>query len=248
MSERSLGNVDDQRVGVVDTPGWSLFCLASPEQVRQEIVRSSVMSSYGSRVYLLTIPADSFKEKDRHALEKHVNLLGDGVWCRAILLFTWVDLLRGKNIEKHIEEMGEPLQWVLRKCAHRYHVINNICDSSQNRHLMHYIQTQMTVSPDSYIRPGHIPRPISPDSYIRPRPIPRPIQRSTLYLGNNFLDPDSYIRPRPIPRPVLRSTLYLGNNFLDNPRAPDAPDSIEMRNLGRWHNHQNMNMPSFYQH
>lgn len=165
-SERSLlGYVDYQRVGVVDTPGWSLLYFASEKHVRQEIIRSSVLSSYGSQVYLLTIPADSFNERDRRELEKHINFLGESVWCRAIVLFTWADLLRGKSIKEHIEQMGEPLQWVLEKCANRYFVISNRNgDCSQNVHLLQYIRTNMT--------------PISPGSHIGPIPIPHP--------GHNF--------------------------------------------------------------
>lgn len=185
--ERSIGCIDSQRVGVVDTPGWSLYGFASEKQVCKEIIRSSLLSCYGSRVFLLTIPVDSFKERDRRALEKHVNLLGDSVWCRAIVLFTWTDLLRGKSIKEHIQQMGEPLQWVLTKCNNRYFVINNRngYDSPQDVYLLQYIRTNMTAT--------------SPGSHMQHRlPIPNP--------GNNFMGRARAHWSQPVPMDPLDST------------------------------------------
>uniref|UniRef100_A0A3B4T336 AIG1-type G domain-containing protein n=1 Tax=Seriola dumerili TaxID=41447 RepID=A0A3B4T336_SERDU len=47
-------------VTVVDTPGWSLFGLANPEQVRTEISLSPSLCPVRSRVvFLLAVPVDS---------------------------------------------------------------------------------------------------------------------------------------------------------------------------------------------
>ena len=159
MAEKVLGFVDEHRLGIVDTPGWSLLGLANSEQVKQEILRSARLTSYGLRTYLLIIPVDSFKKKDRRAVEEHVDLLGDSTWHHTIVVFTWGDLLRGKSIEKHIEQMGEPLQWVLRKCNNRYHVISNktACDCSQVSHLLQLSHTlQTSIYPTAHVIPRHI--------------------------------------------------------------------------------------------
>ncbi|KAF7644660.1 hypothetical protein LDENG_00218120 [Lucifuga dentata] len=119
------GRVSRWSIIVVDTPGWSLFGLANPEQVRLEIGRSTSLCPTRSKVkFLLAIPMDSFKEKNRRATEKYLSILGDEVWRRSVVLFTFGHELRGKTIEKHVEEKGGPLQWVLKRCANHYHVFD----------------------------------------------------------------------------------------------------------------------------
>lgn len=113
-------------VTVVDTPGWSLFGLAKSEQVRLEIERSpSLCPPDSKRTFLLAIPVDSFTEKDRKEVEKYLSVLGDRVWGSTVVLFTYGGELRGRTIEKHVEKKGEPLQWVLERCGHRYHVFDS---------------------------------------------------------------------------------------------------------------------------
>ncbi|XP_023284182.1 GTPase IMAP family member 8-like [Seriola lalandi dorsalis] len=112
-------------VTVVDTPGWSLFGLANPEQVRTEISLSPSLCPVRSRVaFLLAVPVDSFREKDRRAVETYLSVLGDNVWRSSVVLFTYGEVLRGKAIQKHIEGKGEPLQWVLDRCGRRHHVFH----------------------------------------------------------------------------------------------------------------------------
>lgn len=124
---RRFGWVDGMRLAVVDTPGWSLFGLADSRQVKQEIQRSVMLAPPGRLLFLLVIPVDSFSKRDGRAVEKHVGVLGDVVWSRTLVLFTWGDELRGRSIEKHIQKKGEPLQGILRRCGLRYHVVNNKC-------------------------------------------------------------------------------------------------------------------------
>lgn len=108
---------------MVDTPGWSLFGLSNAKQVRIEICLSPVFCPMKNKMcFLLVVPVDSFKEKDRRAVEKHLSILGDDVWKSTVVLFTYGEELRGRSIEEHIKEKGEPLQWVLDRCGHRYHV------------------------------------------------------------------------------------------------------------------------------
>ncbi|CAM4552689.1 hypothetical protein PO909_003249 [Leuciscus waleckii] len=124
---RRFGWVDGVRLAVVDTPGWSLFGLTNGQQVKQEILRSVMLAPSGCQLFLLVIPVDSFSKRDGRAIEKYLSVLGEAVWSHALVLFTWGDELRGNDIEKHIEKTGEPLQKILRKCGHRYHVVNNKC-------------------------------------------------------------------------------------------------------------------------
>lgn len=124
---RRFGWVDGVRLAVVDTPGWSLFGLADARLVKQEILHSVMLAATGYHIFLLVVPVDSFSKRDGHAMEKYLGVLGDTVWSHTLVLFTWGDELRGRSIEKHIQKNGEPLQGILKKCGHRYHVVNNKC-------------------------------------------------------------------------------------------------------------------------
>uniref|UniRef100_A0A3P9INQ8 AIG1-type G domain-containing protein n=1 Tax=Oryzias latipes TaxID=8090 RepID=A0A3P9INQ8_ORYLA len=125
-------------VTVVDTPGWSLFGLANPETVREELVRGPYLCPRRSKiVFVLAIPLDSFKEKNRMTVEKYLSVLGDDVWNRTVVLFTYGDILRGRTIDSYIDEKGEPLRWVLNRCGDRYRVFDTKTrDKSQVNALM----------------------------------------------------------------------------------------------------------------
>uniref|UniRef100_UPI0037E82822 GTPase IMAP family member 9-like n=1 Tax=Semicossyphus pulcher TaxID=241346 RepID=UPI0037E82822 len=119
------GMVLKQPVTVVDTPGWSVFGMANAKEIKKEINRSPSLCPEGSKVtFLLAIPVDKFVKGDRRAVEEFVSTLRGDVWRSTVVLFTYGEELRGKTVEKHIEEMGEPLQEVLRKCGHRYVVFD----------------------------------------------------------------------------------------------------------------------------
>ncbi|XP_035242501.1 GTPase IMAP family member 8-like isoform X1 [Anguilla anguilla] len=120
------GTVAWRRITVADTPGWSQYGLANREQVRAEIMRSASLHPHGPRAFLLTIPVDSFTERNRRAVEEHLGLLGECVWRRTLVLFTWGDKLNGRSIGQHIKKMGVALSGLVEKCGNRYHVFNNI--------------------------------------------------------------------------------------------------------------------------
>ncbi|KAG7218403.1 hypothetical protein INR49_020402 [Caranx melampygus] len=117
------GLVSRRSVTVVVTPGWSLFCLANPEQVRTEISRSPFLCPQWSRVvFLLVVPLDSYSERERRATEAYLSVLGEDTWRRTVVVFTYADELRGETVERHVEREGRPLQWLLDRCGRRHHV------------------------------------------------------------------------------------------------------------------------------
>ncbi|KAM6951766.1 uncharacterized protein FYW47_015264 [Aplochiton taeniatus] len=142
--EKKQGEVDGRQVTVVDAPGWWKHhdLKETPELVKQEIVRSVSICSPGPHALLLVIRGyASFSDKDRKALEVHVELLTEKVWDHTIVLFTHGDFLKGKTIEQHIESEAN-LQWVVQKCGNRYHVFDNneIDDDTQARELLNKIE------------------------------------------------------------------------------------------------------------
>ncbi|XP_066580134.1 trichohyalin [Amia ocellicauda] len=127
--KKGQAEVAGRQVTVVDTPGWCpwYFVQANPELVKQEIVRSVSLCPPGPHALLLTIPVGwvFIKEKERRAVQEHLELLSETVWRHTIVLFTGGDRLGDTTIEQHIERGGEELQWLVEKCGNRYHVLNN---------------------------------------------------------------------------------------------------------------------------
>ncbi|XP_028429486.1 GTPase IMAP family member 8 isoform X2 [Perca flavescens] len=138
----SHGEVSGRPVTVVDTPGWSLFGLANPKQVRTEISRSlSLCPVRGKVSFVLAVPVGSFREKDRRAVEMYLSILGNDVWRTTVVLFTYGEELRGRTVEKHIEQSGEPLQWLLDRCGHRHQVLDtNTADETQVSQLLEMVE------------------------------------------------------------------------------------------------------------
>ncbi|KAA8593699.1 GTPase IMAP family member 8 isoform X1 [Etheostoma spectabile] len=138
----SHGEVSGRSVTVVDTPGWSLFGLANAKQVRTEISRSPSLCPVRSKVsFVLVVPVGSFREKDRRAVEMYLGVLGNDVWRTTVVLFTYGEELRGRTLEKHIEQTGEPLQWLLDRCGHRHQVLDtNPGDKTQVSQLLEMVE------------------------------------------------------------------------------------------------------------
>lgn len=122
---RHQGEVAMRHITVVDTPGWDGGVMGStPERVKREIVSSLALCPPGPHALLVTLRVDTVV-RESHVRE-HLELLGEGVWRYAILLFTHGDQLReGVSIEQHIQKGGKDLQLLLDKCRGRYHMMSN---------------------------------------------------------------------------------------------------------------------------
>uniref|UniRef100_A0A8C2ZP18 AIG1-type G domain-containing protein n=1 Tax=Cyclopterus lumpus TaxID=8103 RepID=A0A8C2ZP18_CYCLU len=122
------GEVFGRRVTVVDTPGWwmNYFRDESPVFDRRELVLSASLCPPGPHVFLLVIRVDrAFTETYRRAAEEHLRLIGEHIWSRVIVLFSFGDWLGDTTTERCIESEGEPLRWLVERCGNRYHVLNN---------------------------------------------------------------------------------------------------------------------------
>lgn len=122
------GFVGQTEVTVVDTPGWwkGFSVFDTPEVIKEEVIRSVFLCPPGPHALLLVIDADaSFNAKHLDAVTSHVELLGEGVWSRTVVVFTRGDWLGACSIEEYVEGEGEALQSLVERCGNRYHVINN---------------------------------------------------------------------------------------------------------------------------
>lgn len=122
------GFVDETDVTLVDTPGWwkGFSACDTPEAIKEEIICGMFLCPPGPHIFLLVIDADaSFHNKNLKAVTSHLELLGEEVLKRTMIVFTRGDWLGAKSIEEYIEGEGEALRSLVDQCENRYHVINN---------------------------------------------------------------------------------------------------------------------------
>lgn len=122
------GQVFGRRLTVVDTPGWWMNYFSQETSIfdRDQLILSLSLCPPGPHVFLLTVRLDrAFTETYRRAVQEHLQLFGQPVWTRVILLFTCGDWLGGSSIERCIESEGAPLAWLVERCGNRYHVVDN---------------------------------------------------------------------------------------------------------------------------
>ncbi|KAG9330839.1 hypothetical protein JZ751_021943 [Albula glossodonta] len=115
-------------ITIVDTAGWwrGYSVKDTTQLVKQEVMLSVSLCPPGPHVFLLAIDTDvRFTEKQRTAVEEHLQLIGDHVWSHTMILFSRADWMGARSIEQHIEEEGRALQWLVEKCGNRYHAIDN---------------------------------------------------------------------------------------------------------------------------
>ncbi|KAL6107537.1 gimap8 [Pungitius sinensis] len=113
---------------VVDTPGWwkSFYVSDTPEATKEQLRLSPFLCPPGPHAFLLAIDADaSFGAKHLDAAASHLELLGEGVWRRTVVVFTRGDWLGDRGVEVHIEGEGEALRSLVDRCENRYQVMDN---------------------------------------------------------------------------------------------------------------------------
>ncbi|XP_051544289.1 GTPase IMAP family member 8 [Myxocyprinus asiaticus] len=141
-----------RRLTVVDTPGWwcDFSAQDTPELVRREIRRSVFLSLPGPNAFLLVVKIDSaFIEKRRRAVEEHLELLGKTIWSHTLVLFTKGKHSGDTSFEEHVKASGKPLQWLLKKCSGRFHVldIQGTCNATQIKEMMVKIDKMVAGNP-----------------------------------------------------------------------------------------------------
>ncbi|KAJ8278269.1 hypothetical protein GJAV_G00085760 [Gymnothorax javanicus] len=122
------GCVEGMDVTIVDTPGWwkDFSILDTTNQGKLELKHSVYLCPPGPHIFLLVIDTDvAFTERQREAMEEHLQLISEHVWNHTMVLFSRADWLGNKSIEEHIEEEGKALQQLVEKCGNRYHALDN---------------------------------------------------------------------------------------------------------------------------
>ncbi|KAL1271788.1 hypothetical protein QQF64_030804 [Cirrhinus molitorella] len=141
---RTCGEVNGRQVTVVDTPSWWKFL---PHQLNADSIKNEILKAmdFSPNAVLLVIPADtSFLEEQLEVILDNMRQLGENIWSKTIVLFTWGGTLGDKSIEYHIESEGEALVRLVEMCGNRYHVFESLNDDhTQVNQLLEKIDEMM---------------------------------------------------------------------------------------------------------
>lgn len=133
-----LGEVDGQRVAVVDTPG--LFDTKyTQDEILLEIKRCISFSAPGPHVFLIVLQLSRFTQEEQKTVELLQETFGKQSAKYTIVLFTHGDLLEAKKGKetKTIEDFllgDKDLHAFVQKCKGGYYVINNNEDNKCRNH------------------------------------------------------------------------------------------------------------------
>ncbi|KAG8013801.1 GTPase IMAP family member 7, partial [Nibea albiflora] len=138
-SAKASGEVDGQKVAVIDTPG--LFDTSVDEQTTtKDIVQCISYASPGPHIFLVLIKLGRFTEEEKKTVQKIQKIFGEESHKYSMVLFTHGDLLKGEPIEEFLAQ-SEELQELVARCNNQYHVFNNnLKDRSQVTELLKKIR------------------------------------------------------------------------------------------------------------
>uniref|UniRef100_A0A3B4T9H2 GTPase IMAP family member 8-like n=2 Tax=Seriola dumerili TaxID=41447 RepID=A0A3B4T9H2_SERDU len=142
--EISHSMVAERKLTVVDSPGWFYKHTLQDtcERDKLEIENSMYLCPPGPHAVLLVVGlASAFNASYQRAVQEHMSLFTDDIWKRTIVAFTRGEWLGGRTVEERIESEGG-LQWLLKQCGNRYHVLDNMkcSDETQVTELLEKIE------------------------------------------------------------------------------------------------------------
>ncbi|CAK6982219.1 GTPase IMAP family member 9-like [Scomber scombrus] len=121
--EKAFGEVDGQKVAVIDTPG--LFDTRNTEEKTvKDISQSIAYASPGPHIFLVVIRLGRFTEEEKQTVQKIQGIFGEEANKYSMVLFTHGDQLKDKPIEEFLKN-SKDLQELVAKCNGQYHVFNN---------------------------------------------------------------------------------------------------------------------------
>ncbi|XP_034095592.1 GTPase IMAP family member 9-like [Gymnodraco acuticeps] len=135
----AFGEVDGQRVKVIDTPG--LFdTKVDEEKTKNDVGKSITFASPGPHVFLVVIRLGRFTDEEKQTVKKIQELFGEDADKYSMVLFTHGDQLEDQTIEEFLME-SKDLMELVNRCNGQYHIFNNKeNDRSQVRELLNKIR------------------------------------------------------------------------------------------------------------
>ncbi|KAL3969215.1 tolkin [Sarotherodon galilaeus] len=146
---KAKGNVDGQKVAVIDTPG--LFDTNfTQEEVLNRIKMCISLSAPGPHAFLVVLQLGRFTQEEKDTVQMIQTTFGEDAAKYTMVLFTHGDQLKKQTIENFISESPDLIA-IIRKCGNRYHVFNNeIKDPKQISQLLEKIDKMTAVNGGGY--------------------------------------------------------------------------------------------------
>uniref|UniRef100_A0A8C7XQ39 Si:dkey-185m8.2 n=1 Tax=Oryzias sinensis TaxID=183150 RepID=A0A8C7XQ39_9TELE len=122
------GQIAGRRLVIAEPHG--LRWRDGPEMIsssQSKIVLDCFSCCHPDVIFLLVPAFLTCTQKYRRAVEEHMSMLGEHMWPRTLVLFTWGELL-GESAEQHILRNGD-LAGLVEKCEGRYHVLTSRRDN-----------------------------------------------------------------------------------------------------------------------
>uniref|UniRef100_A0A0F8BI58 GTPase IMAP family member 4 n=1 Tax=Larimichthys crocea TaxID=215358 RepID=A0A0F8BI58_LARCR len=136
---KDSGEVNGQKVAVIDTPGLFDTRIDQKETVK-DIARRIYYASPGPHIFLVVIKLDRFTEEEKNTVKKIKEIFGEESHKYSMVLFTHGDLLERETIVNFLAE-SEELQELVAKCNGQHPVFNNdLKDRSQVTELLNKIR------------------------------------------------------------------------------------------------------------
>ncbi|KAM8880937.1 uncharacterized protein ACB058_001234 [Synchiropus picturatus] len=145
------GQIAGRHLTVVEPLGLKWRDGPDPQNTEQQknILDSVSWCRTGPHVVLLFIPTFiNCTKKYRRAVEQHLSLVGEMVWSRVIVVFTWGETL-GESSEQHIQRNGE-LQGLLSRCGGRYHMMSSRKNNSAIEGLLKKMEDVTRANAESF--------------------------------------------------------------------------------------------------
>ncbi|KAL7398722.1 hypothetical protein ABVT39_014205 [Epinephelus coioides] len=136
---KGRGQVDKQRVAVIDTPGLFDTRYGSTKTTK-DLCQCITYIAPGPHVFLVVIRLGRFTEEEKQTVQKIEEIFGQAANQYSMVLFTGGDLIEGTTMEEFLDESSE-LQELVARCNGQYHVFNNkLKDRSQVTELLQKIR------------------------------------------------------------------------------------------------------------
>ncbi|XP_033484305.1 GTPase IMAP family member 9-like isoform X2 [Epinephelus lanceolatus] len=136
---KGRGQVDGQRVAVIDTPGLFDTRFGSIKTTK-DLCQCISYIAPGPHVFLVVIRLGRFTEEEKQTVQKIEEIFGQAANQYSMVLFTGGDLIEGTTMEEFLGESSE-LQELVARCNGQYHVFNNkLKDRSQVTELLQKIR------------------------------------------------------------------------------------------------------------
>ncbi|XP_039622383.1 golgin subfamily A member 6-like protein 6 [Polypterus senegalus] len=139
------------KITVVDTPGFLDPHLTYGE-FYTELIKCISLCFPGPHVFLIVLQEGQYKEKERDAIGKIMQIFGNKVCDHSMILFTRNP--QRKHLDDSLEESGRELAKLKEMCGNRYHTLkmNDLKERGQVRELLSKIEEMIRGDMENYYR------------------------------------------------------------------------------------------------